>query len=122
MKTILIIDDEQSLRGNLAEILLLEGYDTLEAEDGVTGLAQVREHLPDLIICDIAMPRLDGLELVRQVRGDARTAAIPIVLLTAKAEKTSTNAGLALGANRYLVKPFLVNDVLTIIQELLETA
>lgn len=122
MKTILIIDDEESLRNNLAEILQLEGYNTLEAEDGVSGLAYAREHQPDLIICDIAMPRLNGLELVKQAREDTCTAAIPIVLLTAKAEKTSTDTGLAFGANRYLTKPFLVNDVLTIIQELLDIA
>ncbi len=105
MKKILVIEDHALMRRNVVTILTMEGYAAISAANGRDGLALARSELPDLILCDILMPELDGHEVLRALRSDPATAAIPFVFLTAKDEKSDQRAGMNLGADDYLTKP-----------------
>lgn len=106
MKKILVIEDNADVRENLAEILALSGYEAITAENGKVGVAKAQAELPDLILCDIMMPELDGYGVLHIVSRQAATADIPFVFLTAKAEKEDFRRGMSLGADDYIVKPF----------------
>jgi cAMP-binding proteins - catabolite gene activator and regulatory subunit of cAMP-dependent protein kinases len=106
MKKILVIEDNLDVRENLAEILALRGYDVLTAENGKQGVAIAKEALPDLILCDIMMPELDGYGALHILSHTASTADIPFIFLTAKAEKEDFRRGMSLGADDYITKPF----------------
>lgn len=112
MTRILIIEDEARVRANLATILKFEGYDVVEAGDGVEGLARARETAPALILCDVTMPRLDGHEMLRELRADTATRAIPFVFLTARGAIHELREGMAMGADDYLIKPVAREDLL----------
>ncbi len=112
MKTILIVEDETILRANLREMLAFEGFDVLDAENGVAAVRLAQTHRPDIIICDVAMPEMDGFEVLERLQENPATAAIPVLLLTAQAEKSSIQHGLEMGATGYILKPFLFSDVL----------
>lgn len=116
MKKILIIDDEAALRANLCDALGFEDFAVIEAENGVKGLQQAREHIPNLIICDIAMPGFDGYSVLAELRHDSQTAAIPVIFLTAKADRSAINNAAALGADGYIIKPFTIEEVLVVIR------
>jgi len=103
--TILLVDDNPDVRAYVRSVLAPR-YQVLEAGDGRAGLALAREALPDLIVADVMMPELDGLGLGRALKSDPMTDAIPVVLLTARAESADQIAGLEAGADAYLVKPF----------------
>ena len=105
MHTILIIEDEESLRLTLADRLTLEGFHVQTAASGEEGLRQVREGPPDLILCDIMMPGLDGYGVLRALQSAEPTAAIPFIFLSAKADLPQVRAGMELGADDYLCKP-----------------
>lgn len=113
MKTILVIDDQPQMRRNLQTILEMEGFRVLTASDGATGLALACNELPDLILCDIMMPRLDGYGVLQALRVHPATAAVPFLFLTAKGEKSDIRAGMNLGADDYLTKPVARKDLLT---------
>lgn len=119
MASILIIDDELPIRSNLAQLLRLEGHQVAEAGDGVSGLQAARDGRPDLIICDILMPGVDGYGVLAELRGAPDTAAIPFVFLTASANLEERAQALKRGADDYLVKPFRIADVLAAIGRLL---
>lgn len=102
----LIVDDERDLVELVRYHLEKEGLTCLEAGDGVTALRLVRQQHPDLVILDLMLPELDGLEVCRHLRRDPVTARIPIIMLTAKAEEVDRVVGLELGADDYIVKPF----------------
>ena len=119
MTRILVVEDEATLRLNVLQVLKFEGYEASGAENGKIGLKLAREQLPDLIICDIAMPVLDGFGLVAELRQDPAICAIPIILLTAKAEAPAVQKGIALGANAYITKPFSLPDLLEQVRILL---
>ncbi|MEI6446034.1 MAG: response regulator [Nostocales cyanobacterium ELA583] len=106
MKTILIIEDEVQIRNNLREILHLSDFDTLVAENGLQGLELAKDKHPDLIICDLMMPELDGYGVLTQLRQHSETATIPVIFLTAKSEWSDLRKGMELGADDYLTKPF----------------
>lgn len=106
MKKILIIEDNPEVRENLAEILTLGGYETETAENGKLGAEKAMETLPDLILCDIMMPELDGFGVLHILSRQAKTAGIPFIFLTAKAEKEDFRRGMSLGADDYITKPF----------------
>jgi DNA-binding response OmpR family regulator len=106
MKTILIIEDEVQIRNNLRQILHLSDFDTLVAENGLQGLELAKDKHPDLIICDLMMPELDGYGVLTQLRQHSDTATIPIIFLTAKSEWSDLRKGMELGADDYLTKPF----------------
>ena len=106
MKKILLIEDNPEIRENTAEILLLANYQVLEAENGRIGVDLARKEHPDLIICDIMMPQLDGSGVLHLLSKDPATSSIPFIFLTAKSEKEDFRKGMNLGADDYLTKPF----------------
>lgn len=120
MPKILVIEDSHLLRNDIVELLNLEGYDVLAAENGRHGVQAAREFQPDLIICDIMMPELDGYGVLEAVRHDPGTAATPFIFMTAKTDKSDIRLGMGLGADDYLTKPFLTSDLLNSIQARLE--
>jgi two-component system phosphate regulon response regulator PhoB len=105
---ILIIEDERALTDVLAYNVQREGYETLVAHDGQEGLRRAQTLLPDLIILDLMLPVLNGLEVCRELRAGERTRTIPILMLTAKAEETDQVVGFSLGADDYVTKPFSI--------------
>lgn len=116
MKKILVIEDHALMRRNLVTILTMEGYAALAAGNGRDGLALARSERPDLVLCDVMMPEMDGHEVLRALRADAGTAGIPFVFLTAKGEKHEVRGGMNLGADDYLVKPVCRDDLVTAVQ------
>src|SRR6516165_1570561 len=109
---ILIIEDERALTDVLTYNLGREGFETVVANDGQEGLRKAQTLLPDLIILDLMLPVLNGLEVCRELRAGEHTRAIPIVMLTAKAEETDQVVGFSLGADDYVTKPFSVKVLL----------
>ncbi len=122
MKTILLIEDNEDVRENTAEILELANYHVLTAANGKEGVMQTKKHLPDLIICDIMMPELDGYGVLHILSHDIKTAAIPFIFLTAKTEKTDMRKGMSMGADDYIPKPFEELDLLDTVRRRLEKA
>lgn len=106
MKTIVVIEDNTDVRENLAEILDLSGYKCIEAENGKIGIKKVKEHKPDLILCDVMMPELDGFGVLKILNRDPALMHIPFMFLTAKAEKSDFRKGMGLGADDYITKPY----------------
>lgn len=105
-KKILLIEDNPDMRDNTAEILELADYDVRTAENGKQGVAMAKEAQPDLIICDIMMPELDGYGVLRMLSKNPETASIPFIFLSAKSEKSDFRKGMNLGADDYITKPF----------------
>lgn len=116
MTKILVIEDSRDLREDVVEMLNLEGYDANGAENGVVGISKALESPPDLIVCDIMMPELDGYGVLEALRDEPSTKTIPFIFLTAKAERMSLRHGMVLGADDYLTKPFMVDELLESIQ------
>lgn len=112
MTKILVIEDEETVRENILELLDAEGFDAIAAENGRIGLGLAQQQLPDMILCDVRMPELDGYGVLKALRSTSATTKIPFVFLTAKAAKTDISLGLELGANAYLTKPFTVAELL----------
>ena len=109
-KTILIVEDEQNIVDILCFNLVKEGYDTLEAYDGPTGLQLALEHNPDLMLLDLMLPGMDGFEVCRRLREQG--SSIPILMLTAREEEDDRVMGLELGADDYIVKRFKMREVI----------
>jgi CRP-like cAMP-binding protein/CheY-like chemotaxis protein len=105
-KNILIIEDNEIIRENTAEILELAGYTVLTAQNGKEGIEKVQQNKPNLIICDIMMPVLDGYGVLHLLSKNQDTASIPFIFLTAKAERSDFRKGMEMGADDYLTKPF----------------
>lgn len=122
MKKILVIEDEPEMRRNLTTILRLEKFQPIGAENGQRGLELARTEKPDLILCDVMMPELDGYGVISALRMDPATVAIPFIFLTAKGEKPDIRAGMNLGADDYLTKPVPKADLLAAIRSRLERA
>jgi DNA-binding NarL/FixJ family response regulator len=116
VKKILIIEDEPRMRRNLATILKLEGFTILEAGDGQSGVEMARTQLPDLILCDISMPWMDGYQVLHELRQNEATVRLPFLFLTARGEKTDIRTGMNLGADDYLTKPVTKTDLLAAIE------
>lgn len=106
MKTILLIEDNPDVRENTAEILELANYKVLQAENGKLGVEIATQVKPDLIICDIMMPVLDGYGVIHLLAKNLETASIPFIFLTAKSERTDIRKGMEMGADDYISKPF----------------
>jgi two-component system phosphate regulon response regulator PhoB len=115
---ILIIEDERALTDVLAYNLQREGYEVLSAHDGKEGLRKAQMQAPDLVVLDLMLPGMDGLEVCRQLRAGERTRSLPIIMLTAKAEETDQVIGFTMGADDYVTKPFSVKVLLQRIKAL----
>src|SRR5436190_9067641 len=120
--TILVSDDEPDLLELVEFNLKKDGYETIVAKNGQSGLDIAKKHLPDLIILDIMMPGLDGLEVCRELRADARTRQIPMIMLTAKSAEADRIVGLELGADDYVTKPFSPRELVARVRALLRRA
>lgn len=105
MTKILVIEDERATRTNIVNFLEAEGFDTLVAENGRLGIELAQTHLPDLIICDILMPELDGYDVLTTLQQQSQTASIPFIFLTVTATEASFQQSIDLGADDYLSKP-----------------
>jgi DNA-binding NarL/FixJ family response regulator len=115
MKTILIIEDQPQMRRNLLTILEMEGFRVIATGEGDSGIRIAQEELPDLILCDIMMPGVDGYHVLHTLRAHKPTAPIPFIFLTAKGEKSDFRTGMNLGADDYLAKPVARTDLLSAI-------
>ena len=122
MKSILVIDDNPDIRENTAEILELAGYKTFTAENGKKGVEVAQLEKPDLIVCDIMMPELDGYGVLHLLRKNPDTELIPFVFLTAKTERTDFRKGMEMGADDYITKPFEDIELLNAIEVRLKKA
>src|SRR5262249_31750910 len=111
-KRVLVVDDEKDLVDLITYNLGRNGYEFLTAHNGTEALELAQNELPDLIILDLMLPGLDGTEVARRLKADARTAQIPMIMLTAKSEETDVVVGLTLGADDYVTKPFSVKILL----------
>lgn len=116
MKKILVIEDNFEVRDNLCEILELANYKVVSAENGKIGVQMAKQEKPDLIICDVMMPELDGFGVMKIIQKDPSLNHIPLIFLTAKAEKTDMRRGMGLGADDYIMKPFEDTDLLEAIE------
>ncbi len=119
---VLIVEDEADIRDLLAFHLEREGYQVSKSRTGADALRQVKASPPDLILLDIMLPELDGLEVCRRLRREPATAALPIVMLTAKGDEVDRVLGLELGADDYIVKPFSPNEVVARVRAVLRRA
>ena len=117
--TVLIVDDEKDLVDLVRYHLEKEGFQCLQASDGLTALRLTQEQRPDLLVLDLMLPGLDGLEICRQLRRDPMTAGLPIIMLTAKAAEVDRVVGLEIGADDYLVKPFSPRELVARVKAIL---
>ncbi|HOZ85830.1 MAG TPA: response regulator [Niabella sp.] len=122
MKKVLIIEDNDEVRENLAEILELSGYNVITAPDGKPGVELAIKEIPDLIICDIMMPGLDGYGVVYMLNQNTRTSRIPFIFLTAKSERSAFRKAMELGADDFLTKPFEGIELLKAVETRLNKA
>ncbi|HEX6777272.1 MAG TPA: response regulator transcription factor [Ktedonobacterales bacterium] len=121
-RTILVVEDEPILRDTIVYNLRAEGYDVLTAGDGATALDTAQRSRPDLVLLDIMLPVLDGLEVCRQLRQRSETTDVPILMLTARADETDKVVGLELGADDYVTKPFSWRELRARVRALLRRA
>jgi two-component system, OmpR family, alkaline phosphatase synthesis response regulator PhoP len=111
-KKILVIEDEPQIRENIKEILDITGFTVITAVNGFSGLQIAKSALPDLILCDIMMPELDGYAVLQELRQDLITARLPLIFLTARVNRNDLRQGMELGADDYLTKPFEADELL----------
>jgi DNA-binding response OmpR family regulator len=121
-RKILLVEDERDILELVTHYLEKEGYRVRSAADGPTGLSVARAERPDLIVLDLMLPGMDGLELCRKLRADPVSGGVPIIMLTAKAEETDRVVGLELGADDYLTKPFSPKELVARVKALLRRA
>ena len=119
-KTILLVDDEEDLIVALSARLEATGYRVMVARDGLEGLRMARSLVPDLIILDLMLPRMDGFKVARLLKHDNRYAAIPVLVLTARSQDSDRNRALKMGADDFLVKPYDSSELLLRVKQLLE--
>lgn len=110
---ILVIDDEEDYRAMIAAALKMMGYAVLEATSGVDGLAAIKKHHPDLVLCDVNMPQMDGYTMLSTLKDEPEFSLIPFIFLTGKAAKSDMRQGMQLGADDYLTKPFTTEELVT---------
>ena len=122
MKRILIIEDQAPMRRNIALMLEMEGYEVLTAENGLIGVETARQKCPDLVICDVMMPELDGHGVVQTLRAEDATANVPFIFLTARSDKGDVRIGMNFGADDYLIKPVIRDDLLAAVETRLARA
>jgi DNA-binding response OmpR family regulator len=117
MKKILVIEDEADLRNNVARILKAEGYEVIAADNGTAGVEAAVAQMPNLIVCDITMPEMDGFGVLFSLRENVTTSKIPFIFLTASNRTYDRQWGVELGANDYITKPFKLEDLLAAVRK-----
>ncbi len=119
MPRVLVVDDDPQVLGLLRLNFEMEGYDVSCASDGSEALQVVARDNPDVVVCDVMMPGIDGLEVVRRLRADPATADLPVVVLSAKAMRSDLRAGMEAGADEYVTKPFDPVELIDVVGRLL---
>lgn len=119
MAKILIAEDERDIRNLIAFTLQFAGHQVVASADGAEALEIARRDIPDLIVLDIRMPRMDGYEVCKQIKADNTLKHIPVVFLTAKGQETEMQTGYALGAAEYIIKPFTPDQLTELLQAVL---
>ena len=122
MKKVLLIEDDATLRENIAELLELENFKVLTATNGLEGLDRAKRELPNVIVCDIMMPKLDGYGVLEGLSKSNKTKYIPFIFLSAKTERKDVRKGMNLGADDYITKPFEEEELITAIESRLAKA
>lgn len=117
---LLVIEDDLQIRNNLTELLTLQGYEVDAASNGHEGIERAQSSRPDLILCDVMMPQINGYQVLEAIRTDRSLSAIPFIFLTAKANNTDVRVGMNLGADDYLTKPFTSADLISAIESRLK--
>ncbi|HTY37724.1 MAG TPA: response regulator [Bacteroidota bacterium] len=120
MPTILVIDDDELICEMISTSLRMEGFETISALDGHAGIKAARDHAPDLIICDVMMPKLDGFATLSAIRKDPATATTPFIFLTGQTTKSDMRQGMDLGADDFLAKPVMVDELVAAIRTRLQ--
>jgi len=120
MSTILVIDDDKDYRAGFTEVLELEDYTILEAENGLIGLQMIHRYSPNLILCDVDMPVMNGIEVLRAVKADPTYANIPFLIVTGHRDERTLKTSLDLGVEAYLTKPIAVTELLSTIDHFLK--
>jgi CheY-like chemotaxis protein len=121
MRTVLIIEDNLEIRENTTEILELAGYKVITANNGKEGVHMASTKKPDVILCDIMMPEMNGYEVIKQLKSNQGTLGIPFIYVTASAEKSEVKMAMDMGANGYVRKPFDVRELVDAINNVLKT-
>jgi CheY-like chemotaxis protein len=122
MNAILIIDDNEDYRTSFREVLELEAYNILEAENGLVGLQMIQQHLPDLILCDVDMPIMNGIEVLKRVKADPVYSQIPFVIITGSDDDQIRKTAHELRAEKHLTKPVAITKFLSTIAQLLSVS
>lgn len=122
MKTILLVEDNEELRENTVDILAIAGYNVITADNGKTGMEMILQHKPDLVICDIMMPVLDGFGVLRLMQQHDEVKDTPFIFLTAKTERADFRKGMGMGADDYITKPFSGTELWDAIESRLRKA
>jgi CheY-like chemotaxis protein len=120
--TVLIADDEPSLRLLVSATIASDEYEVVEAVDGDEAWSLIRQHRPSVVLLDVQMPGMTGLDVTRAIRNEADLAKTQVILLTSKAQQADVQAGLAAGADRYLTKPFSPLELLRVVEQAVSTA
>lgn len=120
MRTVLVIDDEKDIVENIEYNLSKEGYKVSKSYDGINGLEAVQKKSPDIVILDLMLPGMTGIEVCKAMKADPKTSAIPIIMLTAKGEETDKIVGLEVGADDYITKPFSIKELAARIKTILK--
>jgi chemosensory pili system protein ChpA (sensor histidine kinase/response regulator) len=120
--TVMVVDDSLTVRRVTQRLLERNGYRTVLAKDGVDAMRELQEHLPDIMLVDIEMPRMDGYDLTRNVRGNPATRAIPIIMITSRTAEKHRRVAFELGVNEYLGKPYREDELLELVHRYVETA
>ena len=120
MTKMLVIEDEAPIRDKIVTVLKYENYEVIDAPNGREGVVSARENKPDLIICDVLMPDMNGYGALAALRDDPDTSVIPVIFLTAAASRADMRKGMELGADDYITKPYTVEELLAAVRTRLE--
>lgn len=115
---VLVIEDETAILNNICTILQISGYNCIKAYNGIAGLKELESNQPNIILCDVMMPEMDGFEVLKNVRENTATQHIPFCFLSARADVVDIDYGLSIGANAYITKPFTAKDLLETVARL----
>jgi twitching motility two-component system response regulator PilH len=119
MSTVLIVDDSNTLREMISDLMIKSGVSVVQASDGVEAKEKIEASIPDLVITDLVMPRMNGYELCRWIKGNPKTEKLPVIICSTKNEEFDRYWGMKQGADAYITKPFQSADLLEVVQKLL---